>query len=65
MGKKLDPDPGFEMSKNRIWIRDEQPGSYFREFRNPFLGLKYLNYLMRIWDGKNSDPGSGMWLSHC
>jgi hypothetical protein len=35
-------------------IRDEQPGSYFRELRNNFLGLKYLNSLMRIriWDGK-------------
>jgi hypothetical protein len=34
----------------RIW--DEQPGSYFQ-----FFGLKYLNSLMRIRDGKNSDPG--------
>jgi hypothetical protein len=25
-----------------------------------FIGLKYLNSLMRIRDGKNSDPGSGM-----
>jgi hypothetical protein len=56
-------------------IRDEQPGSYFLELRNhflPFLGLKYLNSLMRIrdpeWrqfgsgirDGKKSDPGSGI-----
>jgi hypothetical protein len=24
------------------------------------LGLKYLNSLMRIRDGKNSDPGCGM-----
>jgi hypothetical protein len=24
------------------------------------LGLKYLNSLMQILDGKNSDPGSGM-----
>jgi hypothetical protein len=49
------------------WIRD--PGS---EMNNPdhisesletlFLGLKYFNSLMRIWDPgrKNSDPGSGM-----
>jgi hypothetical protein len=56
-------------------IRDEQPGSYFLELRNHFfgfLGLKYLNSLMRIRDpgwrhfgsgiryGKKSDPGSGI-----
>jgi hypothetical protein len=40
-----------------IRIRDEQPGSYFRELRNHLFGLKYLNSLMRIRDGKNSDPG--------
>jgi hypothetical protein len=39
------------------WIRDEQPESYFRELRNHYFGLTYLNYLMRIRDGKNSDPG--------
>jgi hypothetical protein len=27
------------------------------EFRNHFLGLKYLNSLMRIRDGDSSDPG--------
>ncbi len=52
-------------------IRDEQPGSYFLEFKNHFFGLKYIKYLnslMRIrdpgWrqfgsgirDGKKSDP---------
>jgi hypothetical protein len=51
--------------KSRAGIRDEHPGSYF-------LGLKYLNSLMRfrdlvnpgsrIWDGKNrigdKHPGS-------
>jgi hypothetical protein len=31
-------------------IRDEQPGSYFLELRNHFLGLKYFD----------ADPGSGM-----
>jgi hypothetical protein len=41
-------------------IRDEQPGSYFLQFRNHFLGLKYLNSLMRIRDGDSSDPGFGM-----
>jgi hypothetical protein len=58
--------PGSGMGKIRIRIRDEQPGSYFRELRN-FFGLKYLNFLIRqpgsgkgnirIRDGKNSDPG--------
>jgi hypothetical protein len=43
----------------KIRIRDEQPGSYFRELRNHFLGLKYSNSLIRIRDGKNSDTGSG------
>jgi hypothetical protein len=56
-------------------MRDEQPRSYFLELRNHFLvflGLKYLNSLMRIRDpggrqfgsgirdGKKSDPGSGI-----
>ncbi len=36
-------------------IRDEHPGSYFRELRNNFWGTKnYLNSLMRIW---LRDPG--------
>ncbi len=39
-------------SRSGIRIRDEQPGSFFREFRNHFLWLKYLNSLMRIQDGK-------------
>ena len=41
----------------RIRIRDGQAGSYFLELRNHFFGLKYLKSLMRIRDGKNSDPG--------
>jgi hypothetical protein len=45
-------DPGW-VKKIRIWIRDEQPGSYFRELRNHFFGIKYLYSLMRIQDGKN------------
>jgi hypothetical protein len=58
------------LKKNRIRIRDEQPGSYFLELRNQFFRLKYLNYLMRIPDPgwkkfgpgmeKNSGPGSGI-----
>ncbi len=78
-----DPDPGSgafftpgsgmgKKSGSGSGIRNEQPGSYFLELRNHFLGLKYLNSLMRIrdpgwkqfgsgiWDGKNSDPGYGM-----
>jgi|688.fasta_scaffold785136_1 hypothetical protein len=41
-------DPGWV--KIRIRIRDEYPGSYFREFRNHFVGLKYFNFLMRVRD---------------
>jgi hypothetical protein len=59
MGKKSGSGSG---------IRDEQPGSYFLELRNHFLGIKYLNSLMqirgmetiRIRDGKKSDPGTGI-----
>jgi hypothetical protein len=40
------PDPGSGAIKIRI--RDEYPGSYFRELRNYFLGPKYLNSLMWI-----------------
>jgi hypothetical protein len=36
---------------------DERPGSYFRELRNYFFGLKYLNSLIRIWDLVNSGSG--------
>jgi hypothetical protein len=57
-----DPDPGSgaflthgsgvaEQSGSGSGIRDEQPGSYFLELRKHFLGLKYLNSLMRIRDG--------------
>ncbi len=49
--------PGSGMGKKvRIRIQDPwwttQPGSYFLELRNHFFGLKYLNSLMRIRDGK-------------
>ncbi len=51
-------DPGW------LTNQDPYPGwttrIIFRELRNKFLGLKYLNSVMRIWDGKNSDPGSRM-----
>jgi hypothetical protein len=53
-------------------IRDEQPGSYFREHRNNFVGVKILKFFdanpgwkkigsgmenIRIRDGKYLDPG--------
>jgi hypothetical protein len=58
-----DPDPGSSALLTpgsgirdglKIRIRDEQPGSYFRELRNNFL-VKILDFFMRIRDGKNSD----------
>jgi hypothetical protein len=62
-------DPGW-LKKSRfgsgILIWDEHPGSYFRELKETIFGLKYFNSLMRmrmrlrIRDGKNSDPGSGI-----
>ncbi len=48
--KSQDPDPGWTI------------GSYFRKLRNHFFGLKYLNSLMRVRDGKirirDKHPGS-------
>ncbi len=55
-GAILTPGSGIG-KKSGIRIRDEQPRSYFREL-NHFLGLKYLNSLMRIRDGKKLYPGS-------
>ncbi len=49
-------DPGSGLGKNRI--RDDQPGSYFRELRNQFL--KYFNYLIGIRDPGWKKFGSGM-----
>jgi hypothetical protein len=63
-GAFLTPGSGIgRKSASGSGIRDEQPGSYFLELRNHFFvffGLKYLNSLMRIRDGKKSDqhPGS-------
>jgi hypothetical protein len=42
-----DPNPGSGFG---IWIRDEQPGSYFRELKKQFFGLKYSNSFMGIRD---------------
>ncbi len=55
--------PGSGMGKKiRTRIRDPDPWWTTRiifpsELRHNFFGLKYLNSLMRIRDGKNSDPG--------
>jgi hypothetical protein len=57
-------DPGWIKSGSGSGIWNEQPGSYFLELRNHFLGLKYFNSLMRsgirIPDGKIwiCEPGS-------
>jgi hypothetical protein len=54
----LTPGSGIRDGKIiRIRIRDEQPGSYFRELKKQYFGLKYLNFFMRIRAEKNSDPG--------
>jgi hypothetical protein len=50
---------GYKIS-NRVL--DEQPGSYFRELKKQFFGLKYLNSLMWIRDpgwkkSRIRDPG--------
>ncbi len=52
-------------SGSGLRIRDEKPGSYFRELRNHFRGLKYLNFLMQIRDPgwKNLDPGGKKFAS--
>ncbi len=78
-----DPDPGSgafltpvsrmgKTSKSRsgIRIQDEHLKSYFWEFSNNFLGLKYLIFyadpdpgagILKFWpwirDGQNLDPG--------
>jgi hypothetical protein len=44
----------------KVRIRDEQPGSYFRELKKQFFGSKYLNSLMRIRDPGWKKFGSGM-----
>ena len=44
-------------------IRDNNPDHIFKSLETIFLiflGLKYLNSLMRIRDVKKSDPGSGI-----
>jgi hypothetical protein len=79
-GSVADPDPGSGIgclfdpgirdgrkSASGSGIRDEQPGSYFLELRNHFfvfLGLKYLNSLMRIRDPGWKKFGSGIRDKH-
>jgi hypothetical protein len=60
----FDPlDPGSGMGKKiKIRIRDEHPGSYFRELRNKFW-LKILKLFDAVADpgsGNLFDPGSGI-----
>jgi hypothetical protein len=54
--------PGSGMDKKSgsgSGIRNEQPGPYFLEPINHFLGLKYLNSLMRIRDSdKHSESAT-------
>ncbi len=47
-------DPGWIKSGSRSGIWNEQPGSYFLELINHFLGLKYSKFSDAIRD---SDPG--------
>jgi hypothetical protein len=51
----LDPVPFLPRDPGRS--REEQPGSYFLELKKQYFGLKYLNSLMGIRDGKKLDPG--------
>ena len=66
LGAFLTPGSGIRdgrKSASGSGIRDKQPGSYFLELRNhffAFLGLKYLNSLMRIRDPGWRQFGSGM-----
>ncbi len=58
--RRLSGDPGLV----KIRIRDSDPGWTTRiiiprDYKQCF-GLKYLNSLMRIGDGKNSDSGAGI-----
>jgi hypothetical protein len=38
-------------------VRDKQPGSYFRELKKHFLGVKILKFFDADPGRKNSDPG--------
>ncbi len=53
-------DAGSGWVKIRIQIRDKLPGSYFRELKNHFFDLKYLNSLMRLRDPGWKKFGSGI-----
>jgi hypothetical protein len=61
-------DPGSGMGRKSAsgsGIRNEQPGSYFLELRNNFLGVKILKFFYadrgsRMETVRIRDPGSGM-----
>jgi hypothetical protein len=55
----LTPGSGIGDGK-KIQIRDENPGSYFRELSNISLGPKFLNSLLRFRISSLFDPGAGM-----
>ncbi len=57
-GAFLTLDPGSEMGKK------SGSGSYFLKFRNHFVGLKYLNSLMRIRDSGWKKVRSGIRDKH-
>ncbi len=60
-GTNVDPDPGSRIRdgyKIKIRIRDEHPGSNFREIRNNFLRLEILKFF-----NSDPDPGSGILLT--
>ena len=54
------PGTGIRDGSNQDPDRDEQPGSYFRELKKQFFGLKYLNSLMWIRDPGWKKVGSGI-----
>jgi hypothetical protein len=61
-----DPDPVSSWPLDTGWVKSKDPDPgwttwiIFPRAQKPFFGLKYLNSLMRIRDGKKLDPGSEM-----
>jgi hypothetical protein len=61
-----DPYPGSDAFLTPGWVKNPDPGRtiriiFPRAWKSFFgLKLKYLYYLMRIRDGKNSDLGTGI-----
>ncbi len=54
-GEFLSLDPGSGMGKKSAGMNNQD---HISESSEKKFGLKYLNSLMWIWDGKNSDAGS-------